>query len=73
MNKQDMAHELRVHIIRNYGSQAAAAAKWGVSEATVSKVINCKVDPTAQMLADAGFECVQPAPFYRKVKKEKQK
>lgn len=71
MNREQMAHEMKVHIIRKYHSQANAAAHWKVSGAMVSKVVNAKIDPPGYMLADAGFERVDLEPVYRKIKKEK--
>lgn len=71
MNRDEMAHEMKVHVIRKYRSQAAAAAHWKVSAAMVSKVVTGKIDPPGYMLADAGLERVEPEPFYRKIKKEK--
>lgn len=71
MNKERMVQDLKMHMIRKYGTQGKAAAAWGVSDAVVSRVMNHKILPTEIMLADVGLEMVKSEVTYRKVKKEK--
>lgn len=71
MKTVNIQAELRAHVARKYITQKAAAAAWKVSPAMVCSVLKGERNPTAVMLEDAGFECVQLAPAYRKIKEEK--
>jgi len=54
MNQTQYAHRLSKFIFFNYKTQAAAAEAWGVSRATVSKVVAGDMRPTEAMLQDTG-------------------
>jgi hypothetical protein len=73
MNKEAMVRQLKLYITDKHGTQAAAAAKWGVSESVLSRVMNHRIFPTEAMLEDIGLEMVKPEPTYKRVKKEKSK
>ena len=60
-----IAEVLRRHVDRRYGTQAAAAVAWGVTQPFVSMVLRGVKKPTTQILNDAGIECVV---IYRKKK-----
>lgn len=65
----DIRVELRVHIARQYKTQAKAAAAWGCKPAFVCAVLAGRSNPTKTMLDDAGFERVKsPDKYVRKQK-----
>lgn len=71
MTKDEMCVELRVHIIRKYGTMSEAAKQWGMSVAFVSAVVNGHKRPNQAMLDDMGVERVEVPETYRRKKKEK--
>lgn len=71
MDREQMVRAIKSHIRNNYETQNDAAAAWGISAPTLSRVLNHKILPTEQMLAAVGLEMVKSEVTYRKVKKEK--
>lgn len=54
--KHKVSAMLTLHILRKYGTQAQAAAAWGVSQSMVSSVLAGRKNATAAMLKDAGIK-----------------
>ena len=56
MTSNDFCMELKVHILRNYGSQKEAAKSWEVSDAYVSSVCRGVKRPNKHILECMGLE-----------------
>jgi predicted transcriptional regulator len=69
--KAEMQIEMRVLIARKYRTQRVAAKVWGCSQAMVSAVLEGRKLPTESMLEDAGYQRIDPEPYFVKMKKEK--
>jgi hypothetical protein len=65
----DIRAEVRAHIARKYKTQSAAAKAWGYSNAYVSAVLCGKKMMPDVMANEAGYELVQAAAEWHKIKK----
>lgn len=70
MKTVDIAAEMRAHVARLNISQAAAAAKWGISSQYVSLVLTGKRKPTKKMLEDVGFDAIKEPAKIRYVRRK---
>ena len=55
MTSNDFCMELKVYILRNYGSQKEAAKSWGVSGAYISTVCRGAKRPNKRILECMGL------------------
>lgn len=62
----DIAMEMRLHIVRKYKNQTAAAKHYGVSQSMISAVVTGRQRPSQAMLEDAGFKSVEYSPAFVK-------
>jgi predicted transcriptional regulator len=69
MEKQELLHKLRVHIVDKYKTQKKAADHWGFSSTYISRILNGHNEPTEAMLSEMGLKRVQSARSYAKVRK----
>lgn len=69
MEKEELGHKLRVHIVSKYRTQSEAAKHWGVSDAYVSRIIRGHSEPTDVMLEEIGLKRVESKHNYVKVRK----
>lgn len=65
----DIREVVRTHIVKKYGTQAAAAKAWGFTPGYVSRVLaGDKVMPDI-MANDAGYELLQSVAEWIRIKK----